>query len=438
MRTVPSWPIPPVPSVSCSGGGAIRVYDSASGRVQDTVTPDGVATLYVCGITPYDATHLGHAATYVAFDTLGRAWRDAGLEVRYAQNITDVDDPLLERAAKTGRDWQEIATSQTDLFRSDMAALRVLPPDSYVRVQDTIVETGEAIAALIESGLAYRVAVATDAQPAAVTELGDVYYDVAAAEAASDWTMGDVSGYSAAEMEAAFVEFGGDPDRDGKRGAFDPLLWRSARAGEPAFESGVGLGRPGWHIECSVIATRALGAPISVQGGGRDLRFPHHELSAAHAMSLVTPGGSGSTSDFARTYAHAGLIAYDGTKMSKSLGNLVLVSRLTADGVDPMAIRLALLSHHYRSDWEWTDAELEHSSARLRAWRERAAGLPAVAPSSGQNEFVSRMRDAIADDLDAPRVVEVVDEWVASQPSEGDSAVAQLVDALLGVNLTER
>lgn len=436
MRTVPSWPIPPVPSVTGSGGGAIRVFDSASGQVQDTVTPNGIATLYVCGITPYDATHLGHAATYLAFDTLGRAWRDAGLEVRYAQNITDVDDPLLERAAKTGRDWQEIATSQTDLFRSDMAALRVLPPDSYVRVQDSIVETGDAIAALIEAGLAYRVAVPADAQPEATTALGDVYYDVAAAEAASDWTMGDVSGYTAAEMEAAFLEFGGDPGRRGKRGPFDPLLWRSARDGEPEFESSVGLGRPGWHIECSVIATKALGAPISVQGGGRDLRFPHHELSAAHAISLVATDSHGTATDFARTYAHAGLIAYDGTKMSKSLGNLVLVSRLTAAGVDPMAIRLAMLSHHYRSDWEWTDEELERSSARLHAWRERAARSAQSALPPEQNTFAVRMRDAIADDLDTPRVVSIVDEWVASSPAAGDSDVSSLVDALLGVNLT--
>ncbi len=405
--------------------------------MQDTRTPDGVATLYVCGITPYDATHLGHAATYLAFDTLGRAWRDAGLEVRYAQNITDVDDPLLERAAKTGRNWQEIATSQTDLFRSDMAALRVLPPDAYVRVQDSIDETGAAIAELLEAGLAYRVSVAPDATPAATTDLGDVYYDVAAAEAASDWTMGDVSGYTAAEMEAAFLEFGGDPDREGKRGPFDPLLWRSARSGEPAFESAVGLGRPGWHIECSVIATRALGAPISVQGGGRDLRFPHHELSAAHAVSLVAGDEHATATDFARTYAHAGLIAYEGTKMSKSLGNLVLVSRLTAAGVDPMAIRLAMLSHHYRSDWEWTDEELDRAGTRLQRWRDRAAqaaaGTLAIAPE--RNAFVVRMRNAIADDLDTPSVIGAVDDWASSAPNDGDHDVIALVDALLGVPL---
>ncbi|MBS3178051.1 MULTISPECIES: cysteine--1-D-myo-inosityl 2-amino-2-deoxy-alpha-D-glucopyranoside ligase [unclassified Pseudoclavibacter] len=436
MRTVPSWPIPAVPSVAGSGGGAIRVFDSASGRVQDTVTPNEIATLYVCGITPYDATHLGHAATYVAFDTLGRAWRDAGLEVRYAQNITDVDDPLLERAAKTGRDWQEIAASQTDLFRSDMAALRVLPPDAYVRVQDSIGETGEAIAALIGAGLAYRVDVASDAEPAATTQLGDVYYDVAAAEAASDWNMGDVSGYTAAEMEAAFLEFGGDPDRAGKRGAFDPLLWRSARAGEPAFESAVGLGRPGWHIECSVIATQTLGAPISVQGGGRDLRFPHHELSAAHAMSLLSVDSHGTPADFARAYTHAGLIAYDGTKMSKSLGNLVLVSRLTAAGVAPGAIRLALLSHHYRSDWEWTDEELEGSSARLQEWRERAARSSDDTVAPELNTVVQRMRDAIADDLDTPRVVAIIDEWASMPPAAGDADIVALVDALLGLDLT--
>jgi L-cysteine:1D-myo-inositol 2-amino-2-deoxy-alpha-D-glucopyranoside ligase len=423
VRTVPSWPIPAVPSVAGSGGGAIRVFDSASGRVQDTVTPNGIATLYVCGITPYDATHLGHAATYVAFDTLGRAWRDAGLEVRYAQNITDVDDPLLERAAKTGRDWQEIAASQTDLFRSDMAALRVLPPDAYVRVQDSIEETGEAIAALIGAGLAYRVDVASDAEPAATTQLGDVYYDVAAAEAASDWNMGDVSGYTTAEMEAAFLEFGGDPDRAGKRGAFDPLLWRSARAGEPAFESAVGLGRPGWHIECSVIATQTLGAPISVQGGGRDLRFPHHELSAAHAMSLLSLDSHGTPADFARAYTHAGLIAYDGTKMSKSLGNLVFPRDLFRDH-EPAAVRLALLAHHWRSAWEWDAGELKEAGERLAGWRRVAAGAE-------PGRLPERVAGRLAADLDTPGALVAGDELAEA----GDRASVAAVASVLGVVL---
>ena len=173
-----------------------------------------------------------------------------------------------------------------------------------------------------------------------------------------------------------------------------------------------------------------------MQGGGRDLRFPHHELSAAHAISLTSTDSNGSAGNFARAYAHAGLIAYDGTKMSKSLGNLVLVSRLTADGVDPMAIRLAMLSHHYRSDWEWTDAELERSSERLSAWRERARrSIDAAAPSE-QSSFITRMRAAIAEDLNTPAVVEIVDEWVQTPPAAGDGDVIRLVDALLGVSLT--
>jgi len=441
VQTVASWPAPSLPTVP-GGGGPISLFDSATGRVEPTSTPDGAATLYVCGITPYDATHLGHASTYVAFDTLGRAWRDAGLRVRFAQNITDVDDPLLERAEKTGRDWREIALDQTDLFRGDMRALRVIPPDAYVRVQDSIDETASAVAAYLDAGFAYRVPIAADADPAPVDpDATDVYFDVAAAGERTPWTLGSTTPLDAQARAEAFVEFGGDPDRPGKRGPFDPLVWRAARTGEPSWDTIVGPGRPGWHIECAVIATGELGGTVSVQAGGRDLTFPHHDLSAGHASALTGE-------PFARHFAHAGLIAYDGTKMSKSLGNLVLVSKLTASGVDPAAIRLAIVRHHYRADWEWTDMELAEAQAQLASWRAHA---DAVAKEAGPNDadaeplaaptpedvaasaFARRMREAIAADLDTPAVVQIVDEWAAT--GSADPVVPALVDALLGIRL---
>ncbi|GGA56399.1 L-cysteine:1D-myo-inositol 2-amino-2-deoxy-alpha-D-glucopyranoside ligase [Pseudoclavibacter endophyticus] len=442
MKSVPSWPAPEVPEVA-GPGVPVSLFNTATGVVEP-VHPEE-ARLYVCGITPYDATHLGHAATYVAFDTLGRAWRDAGVPVLYAQNITDVDDPLLERAATSGRDWRDIAQEQTDLFREDMRALRIVPPDVYVRVQDVIDETADAVSRMLENGTAYRVAIGSDASPAPVDQhAADIYFDVRAAERLTPWTLGESSRYSPERMAESFREFGGDPDRDGKRDPYDPLLWRAARAGEPSWPTPVGAGRPGWHVECAVIATGTLGVTVTVQAGGRDLTFPHHELSAAHASAMTGE-------PFAKHYAHAGLVAYQGTKMSKSLGNLVLVSKLTADGHDPAAIRLAILRHHYRDDWEWSDTGLAAAEEQLRRWRAHAnevrdrAAADGTAASAAESTAeidgidpvdsprVTQIRRAVANDLNTPLALAHVDGWAAS--GDHDPAVIDLVDALLGIRL---
>lgn len=429
MQTVPSWPRPDVPALP--PGPPVSLYDSASGALRRVHPDSGEALLYVCGITPYDATHLGHAATYLAFDTLARAWRSAGLRVRTAQNITDVDDPLLERARSTGRDWRQIALEQSELFRSDMTALRIVPPDAYVRVQDVLEETGEAVRRMLDEGTAYLVPVPADARPAARSpEAHDVYFDIAAAERSGVWRLGSAARTPAAEREALFREFGGDPDRPGKRGPLDPLLWRAAREGEPAWPSPAGEGRPGWHVECAVIATGALGPTVTVQAGGRDLRFPHHDLSAGHAAALTGE-------PFADVFAHAGLVAYRGEKMSKSLGNLVLVSRLREAGADPAAIRLAVLSHHYREDWEWREEELRAAESRLERWRAAAVGAPQAGPGEGKepSPTVLALQTALADDLDTPAAIAAVDEWAAragGTPGAGD--VPRAVDALLGID----
>ncbi|WP_395728878.1 cysteine--1-D-myo-inosityl 2-amino-2-deoxy-alpha-D-glucopyranoside ligase [Nakamurella sp.] len=403
-----SWPSPPIPGISGTGR-QLRLYDSASGEVRPS-DPGPTATMYVCGITPYDATHLGHAATYLTFDLVHRMWLDAGHRVHYVQNITDVDDPLLERAQRDGVFWRKLAEREIGLFRDDMTALRVIPPADYIGAVEAMDEITTAVQQLLDSGAAYRVADA---------DYPDVYFDVT-----SSGHFGYESRYDEPTMLRLSAERGGDPDRPGKRQPLDPLLWRMDRPGEPSWPSPMGRGRPGWHIECAVIASNRLGPTIDLQGGGSDLIFPHHECSAAHAEVL-----SGKR-PFARLYTHAGMIGLDGEKMSKSKGNLVFVSRLLHQGVDPMAMRLGLLSGHYRQDRAWSDEVLITAQERLDRWRKAAVRSGAQAPA-----VVEAIRDHLADDLDTPAVLAEVDAWAADDTLDG-SAVGDAVDALLGVKLT--
>ncbi|MGN6132691.1 MAG: cysteine--1-D-myo-inosityl 2-amino-2-deoxy-alpha-D-glucopyranoside ligase [Nocardioidaceae bacterium] len=405
-----AWTTPDVPELEAFGPGpAVRVFDTAAGEVRET-SPEGTARLYVCGITPYDATHLGHANTYIAFDLLNRAWRDAGHDVHYVQNVTDVDDPLLERAAATGVDWEELAASETDLFREDMTALRVLPPQDYIGAVESIPLVVDMVQQLRERGCVYEVD-------------GDLYFSVH-----SDPRFGEVSGFDEAQMLRIFPERGGDPDRPGKKDPLDCLLWQAERPGEPAWDTELGRGRPGWHVECSSIALRYLGEAFDVQGGGSDLVFPHHEMSASEAQA-ARPGSS-----FAKAYVHAGMVGYQGEKMSKSKGNLVLVSRLRADGVDPMVVRLALLAHHYRDDWEWTDADLTAAEQRYGEWR----AVVSRASADQAEQLVEAVRTALADDLDAPTALGAVDAWAAESDrgdGSGAATIRALLDARLGLKL---
>ncbi|MEE6273255.1 cysteine--1-D-myo-inosityl 2-amino-2-deoxy-alpha-D-glucopyranoside ligase [Georgenia sp. MJ206] len=419
------WSAPPIPSLP-GAGDRVHLYDSALGAVVPT-DEAGPASLYVCGITPYDSTHLGHASTYVGFDLLVRAWRDAGREVRYVQNVTDVDDPLLERATATGVDWRDLARDQTDLFFTDMAALRVVPPQRYVGAVESIPLVVDAVSRMLAEGAAYRVPVPAELGDPDVAQ-GDVYADLAA-----DTRFGSSSGLSEADMMTFFAERGGDPDRPGKRHPLDPLLWLRGRPGEPEWDGGdLGSGRPGWHIECSCIAAEHLGVPIEVQGGGSDLVFPHHEMSESHLRVLT------GTDTPMRHFSHGGMVGYEGEKMSKSLGNLVLVSRLVEGGVDPMAIRLVLLGHHYRADWEFADAMLDDAAARLARWR-RAMGADS---GPAADALLAKVRAALADDLDSPAAIAAVDAWVdealagaGDAAPEGPELATRAVDALLGIAL---
>ncbi|MBV9094787.1 MAG: cysteine--1-D-myo-inosityl 2-amino-2-deoxy-alpha-D-glucopyranoside ligase [Streptosporangiaceae bacterium] len=437
-----SWRGADVPRLPGSGP-APRLHDTATGELVPAATGP-VATLYACGITPYDATHVGHAATFTAWDVLVRAWLDAEsaagrrFRVIYVQNVTDVDDPLLERAARDREDWRELAGREIRRYRADMEVLRILPPTHLVGAVEALPVIEAFNARMAARGALYNVD-------------EDVYF---AKSADPDFGAlsgpGTPSGFSLAEMADLSARRGGDPGRPGKKDPLDCLVWRAERPGEPAWDSRFGRGRPGWHVECAAIATRYLGTAFDVQAGGSDLVFPHHEMSASHARVAFAAGHRGEGTVFARVYAHAGMVGYRGEKMSKSLGNLVFVNQLLVGGADPMAVRMALLAQHYRSDWEWTDTTLADADARLARWRSALARAEAVQPGPGRagraEAVLAGVRARLRDDLDSPHALAVVDHWADTllalpptriTPAEASGArlVRDTADALLGISL---
>jgi L-cysteine:1D-myo-inositol 2-amino-2-deoxy-alpha-D-glucopyranoside ligase len=405
VRSWPSEALPPLPEFPVD----LTAYDTATAQIR-VLNPGPTARMYVCGITPYDATHIGHAATYVLFDTVHRFWRLTGHDVLYVQNVTDIDDPLLERAARDGVDWEKLAAFEIQRFRDDMVSLRVLPPTHLVGAVETVDLAARRVAELRDAGAAYSVD-------------DDLYFEASAAA-----RFGSVSHLAEPDMIEISAQRGGDPQRAGKRSPVDPLLWQAPREGEPSWESVVGPGRPGWHIECASIALEYLGPGFDLQGGGSDLIFPHHEMSAAQGE--VLDGWP-----FARNYVHGPMVAFEGEKMSKSLGNLVFVSTLRDSGVDPMAIRLALLSQSYREDWSWSAELVSDAQRRLDAWR--AALSRPTGPAS--RSTVDRLVAAIGDDLNTPAALAVVDQWAQEQELRGgdDPAgpglLSRAVDGFLGV-----
>ena len=411
-----SWNEVETPSIDSSiSFPALNLTNSASGK-KESIRRKQLYRMYVCGITPYDATHLGHAATYLTFDLINRYLTASGSEVRYVQNITDIDDPLLERAKRDGVDWTDLAHQQIDLFRSDMINLRVIPPAHYIGAVDAIPLVTDAIEKLSSKDSIYSVE-------------RDLYFKVH-----SDAQFGQRSHLSQEKMMEIFAERGGDPTRVGKIDPLDCLVWMSQRPNEPGWPSPFGTGRPGWHIECTAIAIKYLepspseDALIDIQGGGSDLIFPHHEMCAAQAQILTGK-------PLASTYVHAGMIGLDGEKMSKSKGNLVFVSKLVAAGRDPMAIRWALMKDHYRQDRMWTDELLVAAESELIALRSCLAQND-VAPTS---DLIEKIVDALSDDLNTKGVISVLNTWVERTQSGDTGGDAQslvgALDALLGIKL---
>jgi L-cysteine:1D-myo-inositol 2-amino-2-deoxy-alpha-D-glucopyranoside ligase len=394
---------------------ALSLTDTATSN-KKSLPKKSTYRMYVCGITPYDATHLGHAATYLTFDLINRYLRATGAEVLYVQNITDIDDPLLERANRDGLDWSELAHQQIDLFRGDMVDLRVIPPAHYIGAVEAIPLVVKAISELQEQASVYSVDT-------------DLYFAVK-----SDSRFGSRSNLSHNEMLEIFSQRGGDPNREGKTEPLDCLVWMSQRVNEPGWESILGKGRPGWHIECTAIALEYLDPSdldeelIDIQGGGSDLIFPHHEMCAAQAHVITGK-------ELASTYVHAGMIGLDGEKMSKSKGNLVFVSRLVASGVDPMAIRWALMSDHYRSDRMWSDSFLHKAEDELAQLKD-ALNKNTSAPTE---DLIKSIVSAISDDLDTPLVLTHLNAWAAltREGSHGGNSVElrNILDALLGLQL---
>jgi L-cysteine:1D-myo-inositol 2-amino-2-deoxy-alpha-D-glucopyranoside ligase len=375
--------------------------------------------MYVCGITPYDATHLGHAATYLTFDLINRYLSLSGTKVDFVENITDIDDPLFERAKRDNQSWSELGSSQVALFESDMTSLRVLPPRNYVSVTEAMDSIIIAIERLVDEGFTYELS-------------GNIYFRISPYLESLPIT-----------LEAAieiFAQRGGDPERSGKQHPLDPILWVANKDGEPGWNSKMGFGRPGWHIECSVIALENLVGPdyleeqsgvsktISLQGGGTDLIFPHHFMSAALAKALTKE-------DFAQAYLHAAMVGLDGEKMSKSKGNLVFVSKLLKEGIDPMTLRHALLSERYSEDRMWSQETLQQSEERVVRLRSALSRIE-CAPTDGVIQLIAQ---SIADDLNSPTALDVLDKW-ASESLVGKSGgsvgeISRFIDNSLGLAL---
>jgi len=375
--------------------------------------------LYVCGITPYDTTHLGHALTYLVFDVLHRYLAHHGYAVTYVQNLTDVDDDILRRARERAEDYLALGRRHTDRFLADMAALNWLAPDVMPRATEHVPQMQAMIERLLAGGLAYR----SD---------GYVYLDV---RADPDW--GSVSHVPAAEQLALAGERGNRADLPGKRDLLDPVLWQPSEPDEPAWESPWGPGRPGWHIECSAMSVTHLGPRFEVHGGGADLAFPHHE-----AERMQSEGATGQHPVVGH-WVHTGMVRYEDEKMSKSLGNLVMVSDLL-QAWDPDVIRIALLRHRYREDLVWTEDRLTDARVTVDRWAAVVAAAAAVSPGHETDAValppeVIRLREdalgALDDDLDLPRMMGVLDELAAMGTEAAGTVVADLGRTVLGLRL---
>ena len=404
------WPKPHIAPLSGLSFPNLKLMNSK--KVITTIEPGTPFKIYVCGITPYDATHLGHAATYVAFDLINRYQQLAGNRLDFVENITDIDDPLLVRAKRDSIDWKVLAENQIDLFLTDMTALRVIPPNNLVTVTSSMKIIEDFITLLDQRGFLYQIE-------------NDHYFSV-------ERFLEDMP-LSIDEAIKIFSERGGDPDRPGKKHPLDPVVWMAHQGDDPSWESKFGLGRPGWHVECTAIAVHYLDSAdadpiIQIQGGGSDLIFPHHYMSEQIVRAAYGRG-------FANNYVHSAMIHLDGEKMSKSKGNLVFVSKLLSQGIDPMVIRWALLSGHYQQDRSWSDELLQKSSSEISLLRSALAHSE-VAETK---ELIQSIISDLANNLDTPTALNRLIAWAKSSqssPKVNESGlVSRGIDSLLGLAL---
>ena len=405
-----SWPKPFVPSLINHDFPPLNIKDSSAGLIQFEKSED--FRMYVCGITPYDATHLGHAATYLAFDLIYRYQFLSGKNIKFVENITDIDDPLLERANRDKVDWSALADSQINLFKSDMSALRVVPPEHFIKVTESLTIIEEFIKRLAKNGYLYEIE-------------NDYYFAV-------EQFLADLP-IPVDEAVKVFSERGGDPHRVGKKHPLDPLVWSAHVGNEPGWESSFGFGRPGWHVECTAIACHYLDENeknpiVSLQGGGSDLIFPHHFMSAQIIQAAYGR-------EFSESFVHAAMISLDGEKMSKSKGNLVFVSKLLESGIDPMILRWALLRGHFQQDRAWSNELLEISTKEVELVRSALA----QSEVADTNNVINSLIQDISNNLDTPSALDRLTKWAnlsQSNPTVNQSGLmARAVDSLLGLAL---
>ena len=405
-----SWPQIFLPPLDDYVFPQLNLLDSNRGLVKASTSQN--FSIYVCGITPYDSTHLGHAATYLAFDLINRYQLLAKHKVDFIENVTDIDDPLLARAKRDNQDWQILAQEQIDLFKSDMSALRIIPPKKLVKVTESFDLIEKFISQLSDRGFLYKIE-------------EDYYFSVG--DFLEDLPM------SVDQAKVIFQQRGGDPERIGKKHPLDPVIWLANQEGDPGWASSFGFGRPGWHVECTAIACNHLDNSnsdpiIDLQGGGSDLLFPHHYMSAKIVKAAYGR-------EFSSLYIHAGMIGLDGEKMSKSKGNLVFVSKLLEDGVDPMIIRWALLTGHYQSDRQWSDDLLKKAESEVGLMR-TALSRTEVADT---DQLLKDLISDLSNNLDTPTALNRLVLW--AKKSQKDAAynqsgqVSRAIDSLLGLAL---
>jgi L-cysteine:1D-myo-inositol 2-amino-2-deoxy-alpha-D-glucopyranoside ligase len=385
---------------------SLRLFDTKSKKINPIGQVDKKIQIYVCGITPYDSAHLGHAFTYLTFDLVIRTLNFIGRKTNYVQNITDIDDPLFERARKTSTDWQTIVDSQLDIYRKDMAALNILPPDQFVGVMENMELIISQIGQTISNDLSYQI--------------GTEWYFKTDPEKLSKL----VSSISNNELLVMAKERGCDTDRPGKINALDPIIWKASKDDEPNWRKDFGTGRPGWHIQCISLANKYAELPLDIQGGGKDLIFPHHSMSEEQNSAL----GFG---ELALNYCHVGMVSYQGSKMSKSKGNLVFVHELIAEGISPMVIRLALMQHHWRSDWEYESGMIDHSKSLLTELSRKFRGK--FISQIDQDNIIQIMLN----DLDVPKVLIFLKEVKPLTESSNNVSIDLLLEALLGLKLED-
>ena len=385
---------------------SLRLFDTKSKKINPIGQVDKKIQIYVCGITPYDSAHLGHAFTYLTFDLVIRTLNFIGRKTNYVQNITDIDDPLFERARKTSTDWQTIVDSQLDIYRKDMAALNILPPDQFVGVMENMELIISQIGQTISNDLSYQI--------------GTEWYFKTDPEKLSKL----VSSISNNELLVMAKERGCDTDRPGKINALDPIIWKASKDDEPNWRKDFGTGRPGWHIQCISLANKYAELPLDIQGGGKDLIFPHHSMSEEQNSAL----GFG---ELALNYCHVGMVSYQGSKMSKSKGNLVFVHQLIDEGISPMVIRLALVSHHWRSDWEYESGMIDHSKSLLTELSRKFRGK--FISQIDQDNIIQIMLN----DLDVPKVLIFLKEVKPLTESSNNVSIDLLLEALLGLKLED-